>query len=186
METKICNKCKKILSIKKFYKNTDSKDKLQRRCIKCYSEYSKRRYSLNRERIKQQVKQYYQINKHQINFCKNKSHQIRRKKDINFRISDILRNRTRQVINGNYKSAPTLKLLGCSIEKLREHLEKQFQQGMNWGNLSFYGWHIDHIRPCASYDLSKPEEQQKCFHNTNLQPLWAEENMSKGDKYNES
>ena len=52
---------------------------------------------------------------------------------------------------------------------------------MSWDN---YGdWHIDHIRPCCSFDLSKIEEQEKCFHYSNLQPLWAEENMTKGGKY---
>ena len=52
---------------------------------------------------------------------------------------------------------------------------------MSWNN---YGkWHVDHIRPCIDFDLSKPEEQQKCFHYTNLQPLWAEENMRKHYKF---
>lgn len=45
-----------------------------------------------------------------------------------------------------------------------------------------YGWHIDHIVPCASFDLSKPEEQKKCFHYTNLQALWWRDNIVKGDK----
>jgi hypothetical protein len=52
---------------------------------------------------------------------------------------------------------------------------------MNWDNYGFYGWHIDHIRPCASFDLSKPSEQRKCFNYTNLQPLWATENWGKRD-----
>jgi len=59
------------------------------------------------------------------------------------------------------------------------HIEKQFKPGMNWENYSLYGWHIDHIRPCASFDLTKEEEIQKCFHYSNLQPLWAEENLKK-------
>jgi hypothetical protein len=59
-------------------------------------------------------------------------------------------------------------------------LEKQFTKGMNWKN---YGkWHIDHIKPCASFDLSLEHEQKLCFHFTNLQPLWAKDNIRKSDK----
>jgi desulfoferrodoxin (superoxide reductase-like protein) len=61
-------------------------------------------------------------------------------------------------------------------------LEKQFKLGMNWDNYGRSGWHIDHIKPCASFDLTKKEEQLKCFHYTNLQPLWARENLIKSDK----
>ena len=53
---------------------------------------------------------------------------------------------------------------------------------MTWKNWGVKGWHLDHIIPCASFDLSLPEEQKKCFHYTNLQPLWAEDNLSKGSK----
>lgn len=71
-------------------------------------------------------------------------------------------------------------MIGCSIEELKQYLEKQFKEGMTWDN---YGeWHIDHIIPCAAFDLTKEEEQLKCFNYTNLQPLWAEENEKKGDK----
>jgi len=59
---------------------------------------------------------------------------------------------------------------------------KQFKPGMTWDNYGYYGWHIDHKVPCSNFDLSKPEEQYKCFHYTNLQPLWAEENLIKGGK----
>jgi len=71
-------------------------------------------------------------------------------------------------------------MLGCTINELWIHLEKQFKQGMTRQN---HGkWHIDHIIPCVSFDLTKPEEQSKCFHYTNLQPLWASENLAKGSK----
>jgi len=53
---------------------------------------------------------------------------------------------------------------------------------MSWNNYTYIGWHVDHIKPCCQFDLSKPEEQAKCFHYTNLQPLWAEENLTKGKK----
>ena len=70
------------------------------------------------------------------------------------------------------------------IEELKIYLAQKFQTGMNWNNHG-YGedkWHIDHIRPCASFDLSKPEEQAICFHYSNLQPLWQKDNLQKGDK----
>ena len=60
------------------------------------------------------------------------------------------------------------------------HLEAQFKPGMTWDNYGLKGWHVDHIRPCASFDLRDPEQQRRCFHYTNLQPLWAEENLKKG------
>ena len=70
--------------------------------------------------------------------------------------------------------------IGCSIDELKEHLSSQFTEGMSWEN---YGeWHIDHIKPCASFDLSILEEQQKCFHYSNLKPLWALDNLKKGAK----
>jgi hypothetical protein len=72
-------------------------------------------------------------------------------------------------------------LIGCDISWLKEWLELHFREGMTWQN---YGriWHIDHIRPCAVFDLTKVEEQEKCFHWTNLQPLFAKENIKKGAK----
>ena len=71
-----------------------------------------------------------------------------------------------------------INLLGCTIQEARNHIEKQFIDGMSWEN---YGkWHIDHIKPCASFDLTKENDQRKCFHYTNLQPLWAKDNLVKG------
>jgi hypothetical protein len=80
------------------------------------------------------------------------------------------------------KSEKTLSYLGCSTEKFKEHMESQFTEGMNWNNHGFTGWHIDHIIPCSSFDLTKEEDIRKCFHYTNLQPLWGTQNMQKGSK----
>jgi hypothetical protein len=82
-------------------------------------------------------------------------------------------------LKGIGKHISTMELLGCTIEELRAHLEAQFQDGMSWDNRGYYGWHIDHIRPCASFDLTVPEQQKECFNYRNLQPLWARDNMSK-------
>ena len=74
-------------------------------------------------------------------------------------------------------------MIGCTIERLRNHLEAQFTDGMSWENYGKNGWHVDHIRPCASFDLTDPEQQRQCFHYTNLQPLWATDNMRKSAKW---
>jgi hypothetical protein len=81
------------------------------------------------------------------------------------------------------KTDSTIQLAGCTIQQLKSFLEAEFEEGMTWDN---YGeWHVDHIRPCASFNLEDPEEQKKCFHWTNLQPLWARDNIRKGDKWEE-
>lgn len=90
------------------------------------------------------------------------------------------------------KSGRTQELLGCSFEQLAKHLESLWQPGMSWENYGAYRiggsmtWHIDHIRPLASFDLTDPEQQKQCFHYTNLQPLWADENIAKSDRIGET
>jgi hypothetical protein len=105
------------------------------------------------------------------------------KKLIVMKITRNLRSRTRDALKGIIKSKHTLELLGCSVNQLRKHLESKFKPSMTWENYGVNGWTVDHIRPCASFDLLNPEEQYKCFHYTNLQPLWAIENSIKGDNY---
>ena len=78
------------------------------------------------------------------------------------------------------KKGKSSAFFGCTPEFLRKHIEQQFKLGMTWEN---YGaWHIDHIKPCASFDLTKPEERRACFHWSNLSPLWAADNIAKGAK----
>lgn len=84
----------------------------------------------------------------------------------------------------NFRKSKSLELLGCSIEECRKYLESKFLPGMTWKN-SGNGknkWNIDHIIPCSAFDLSYYEQQKLCFHYTNLQPLWCEDNQKKGDK----
>lgn len=118
--------------------------------------------------------------------CNNLNRRLLRLTNINFRLASSLRGRIWSVLKGNKKSASTEILLGCSVDFLRKHLESQFTYGMSWDN---YGtgkngkgmkeWHVDHIIPCCNFDLSKSEEQRKCFHYSNLQPLWAKKNLEK-------
>ena len=101
-------------------------------------------------------------------------------KNIDCRITCNLWNRIRSTLITNYETEPISRLLNCSVKHFKEHLKKQFTKGMSFEN---YGkWHIDHITPCRLFDLSDPQERKECFHYSNLQPLWAKDNLKKGGK----
>jgi hypothetical protein len=82
---------------------------------------------------------------------------------------------------GQKKTRTTFKLIGIPIQEFLKYLESLFQPGMSWENRA--EWHIDHVRPCATFELSDPEQQRQCFHYTNLQPLWGVENMRKNSHW---
>lgn len=86
-----------------------------------------------------------------------------------------------RLINKNKKS--TFDVLNYTVEELKQHLESKFQPGMTWDNWGRSGWHIDHIKPLASFNLSIPEEHKQACHYTNLQPLWAKDNLSKNKRF---
>ena len=99
--------------------------------------------------------------------------------DSKFRLLDNLRTRLYNALKrrGIRKTTSTIKLCGCSLEKLKQHIENQFYDGMSWEKKNF---HIDHMEPCALFNLEDEEEQRKCFHYTNLKPEWPSKNMSDG------
>ena len=113
----------------------------------------------------------------------NKRHRERYDTDDLYAITKRLRSRMHHAIDdqGACKSDTTMALLGCTPKQARAHIESQFAPGMSWDNRS--EWHIDHTRPCASFDLEDESEQRVCFHYSNLQPLWAADNLAKGSLY---
>lgn len=145
-------------------------------------EYNNNYYQANTEAIRDNKKSYYVANKDSINRYKREYVRKRLATDINFKLSYYLRDRLRKAILGNQKAGSAVRDLGCTVPELKQHLESKFQEGMNWENHGMYGWHIDHIIPLASFDLTDREQFLKACHYTNLQPLWAEDNLSKGDK----
>jgi hypothetical protein len=166
---------------------------------KIYKKNNKERikqYNLeNKIHISEYKSEYYQKNKAKINEA-NKILRLknpdkyrkymreylkkRKEKDVNFKITNYLRSRLYNAMKGKVKGESTSILIGCSIDFLKGHLQSKFSCGMNFEN---YGkWHIDHIIPCAKFDLTKIENQKKCFHYANLQPLWAIDNIKKRDK----
>lgn len=142
---------------------------------------TKRLRKLNPERAKISNNNFYYRHKKEI--LEN------RKNDINYVIMNKQRGRVAHAVKhqGTIKVDKTIKLIGCSIDELKKYLEKQFKPGMTWKNYGIYGWHIDHIIPCCIFNLVEEEQQRICFHYTNLQPLWAKDNLTKGAKvfYNE-
>lgn len=141
---------------------------------------SKRWQENNRDKVRASIRKWGRNNKDKIN----QQRKARRRVDPLFAVGMALRARMLQALRRDAagKATNTLGLLGCTIPELRAHLETQFTPGMTWANRGLKGWHIDHIRPCASFDLTNPAEQRACFHYTNLQPLWAEENRVKAAK----
>jgi hypothetical protein len=130
------------------------------------------------------IKQYRIKNKEKIRQTSNDWQKNKYYTDTSYRLRNVLQKRIIAAIKGNYKSASTVELLGCSIEQFKLYLEAQFwkDERVDWITYGPKGWHLDHIRPCASFDLSDPTQQKKCFHYTNLQPLWWDENIAKADK----
>lgn len=187
MRTKICTKCHKRKLLNKFYKASNQKTGIRPDCKDCSNEYYKEYYKKNYLQINKYWRNYYRTNRNELlNYRKNNLHiynkqrKIRRFNDISYKIKENLRNRLRQALKGQNKALSTMFLIGCEIDYLMYHIQKQFKYGMTWDN---HGeWHIDHKLPCASFDLSKPKEQRKCFNFKNLQPLWAIDNIRKGNK----
>lgn len=105
--------------------------------------------------------------------------------DVEFRLKSRLQARIGVAVrkSATTKAARTEQLVGCTVATLRRWLESQFLEGMKWENYRRDGWHIDHIRPCAMFDLTDPEQQRACFHFTNLRPLWASDNLRKNDTF---
>jgi hypothetical protein len=172
----------------------------RRNATKC-REYYKQYRSLNKEKCKEAVgkwkrsnptywKQYQSEHREQTRAYENAWKKSNRSKvrltekrhldkNPNRRLRTNLSRRIRRALNGFVKKFSTAEFTGCTLEELRSRVSSQFKPGMSWDN---YGtvWHIDHILPCASFDLSKLEDQRRCFHFSNLQPLFAIENIQKG------
>lgn len=112
----------------------------------------------------------------------NASERRKRRTNPNFRIKCSLRSRLYIAMRGSAKSLATMALVGCELPALWRHLETQFRADMTRDN---YGsvWEVDHIKPCALFDLSQPDQQRACFHFTNLQPLFKGDNQRKGARY---
>lgn len=138
----------------------------------------------NRERFRQLARDSYYRNREKVIQRNYEYTKKRRQVDINYNLTILLRQRLNSALKGNTKTGSAVSDLGCTIEELRLHLESKFENGMTWDNHGRHGWHIDHIKPLSSFDLSDPEQLKLAVHYTNLQPLWAVDNLRKSNKEN--
>lgn len=143
-------------------------------CRPCYIAMFKIK---KRDHIADYHKKKYVSNKKEIN-AKIK---IRLHTDPNYKLRDLLRSRIRHLIKKSDRHSH-IDHLGCSVSQLKSYLESKFQVGMTWENHGRYGWHVDHIKPLASFDLTDIVQFAEACHYTNLQPLWAKDNLAKSSK----
>ena len=144
----------------------------------------------NKIKIAAHKKEYREKNKNKISEHARWYQKNRAKIDLIYKLTCALRSRLYKAIKNNYKTGSAIRDLGCTVEELKAHLEAKFYQNygtgevMTWNNWSPHGWHIDHIIPLATIETAEDKFAQTkiCCHYTNLQPLWAKENLSKGAK----
>lgn len=197
-----CNEEKNISCFGKAKQNKDGLNGRCKDCIKIYqSNYRGEYYINNKEKLNDKHKEYYLLNKDKMdkyyktyreqNKDKSKAYsqayyllnknKINKYKynylnnNIDIKIKHRLRSRITMAMRSinTDRCESSASLLGCSVGEFKKYLENKFTKGMSWENYGKNGWHIDHIKPCDSFDLTLPDEQKKCFHYTNLQPLWA-------------
>jgi len=155
-----------------------------------YQNNSKKYYNNNKDIVKQNATTWQKINpllvkkyskkwrinnKEYFKKWRNNKYNI----DFSFRLRIILGNRLNECLKKSKtnKDSNIIKLLGCSLNELKIFLESKFTPEMNWDNHGKV-WEIDHIKPCASFDLTDIKQQQKCFHYSNLQPLFKTTEIS--------
>jgi hypothetical protein len=176
----------------------------KKRCDSCQIQYRKLYWKAResnpkrKEQNKKRIKKFFEKNPDKrseysrvIRYGKNRKNYLAKKRkrnkkynqDVGIKLANISRTRIWIALKrqGLDKNNSTMELIGCSKEELIKHLESQFIEGMTWENWSLNGWHIDHIRPISSFDLSDPAQAKECFHYSNLQPLWAIDNLKKSD-----
>jgi len=159
----------------------------------------KKWYENNKEYKKEKDKEYriknwdkkkiYNAEWKRKNYKDMKENPYRKLEFAEYKVKTNTSRRIREML-GQKKSERTMHYVGCSLEEFRKHLETKFLQNMSWDN---YGetveknkidaWQIDHIIPCTAFDLNNKLEVRACFHYTNLQPLWAADNIQKHGNY---
>jgi len=206
-----CKKCGKAKKDTDFCKDKSRKSGLHPYCKECNKKRIVLYTALHREEArersrlwvlnnKERVKEYREdpsVKKHKKTYMKGYRAQNcssikekqkaydsdRIKKDLSYARAISFRKHLGVALKSNAVNSVIATDIGCSIGKARKHLESLFQTGMTWDNWGRHGWHIDHIRPLSSFNLTIPKQFKEAVHYTNMQPLWAYQNLEKGKHY---
>jgi len=189
-EKKRCTKCFKIKLFNFFVPQKAGYMGVKAQCKECDTKYDKQFQSKNNTRAerdktdkaKQYRKKYVAENLDWWRKYEREYRYNRRREDMFFKIKGNLSGRLSDLINKRNLSTNTLELIGCDRETFLSYIEKQFTEGMTWENYGLKGWHVDHILPLSLFDLTVEDEVRKACHYTNLQPLWWQDNLEKGNK----
>jgi hypothetical protein len=196
-----CKECRKIDKKEDYQKHKKSISHRQKKykednCEKLL-EYSRKYYHENKEKLLKNKKEYYKKNseiiyeklliynknnREKVNHYKNQYNKEKKKSSTLYKLKISMRDRLNKYFKYSSlnKNNKTFNIIGCTPNYLKEHLEIQFTHGMSWENHGLFGWHIDHIVPLSS--AKTEEDLYKLCHYTNLQPLWAKDNLSKSSK----
>ena len=166
---KTCKTCGETKERKRFYRNTTMADGREGNCKACRRTAMRERYQSDPEHRELHTRRCVARQAERYNT------------DEAFRLTQLLRCRMRSALDGRCKAGKSIDLLGCTPEFLKQHLESLFTDGMAWGQKG--QWHVDHVFPVIAFDLTDKRQQRYAFHWSNLQPLWAEDNLCKKDKY---
>lgn len=190
MKTKRCKSCEKVKPISCFYtqkRKSGNGTWPFTSCKPCYNESRMEYRTKNKESRHIKWREWVENNRDKVNGYSRSWWRKRRPLSSAYYkayTARILRGRLSAALKQtrNKKSSRALDLLGCTIDEFKKWIESQFKPGMSWENHGYHTWHVDHIRPVSSFDLSDPVQQAECFHYTNHQPLWALENLKKGKR----
>lgn len=177
-DERICKACNINKSLNDFFICNKKTNRYFFICKICHGENRKNYVLNNKEQIKQKRKIYSNDEKNKER--ERERNKERYKNDTEYKIKCCLRTRFKQALRNNTKSSSALHILGCDIEYFKKWISYQFEDWMTWENHGL--WELDHVKPCASFNLLLKEEQYTCFNWKNYRPIHKDINNSKNDK----
>ena len=187
--SRICLACNRERNFSTFGKKKIGKYGFRSNCKECEADISRRRRHQSPEKRKEIARRWIELNREKRRAIVRRAQAKSLLNPVN-RLKAVLRKQLVEILNnkGIRKTESALFLVGCTLEELKDHIEHRFSPGMNWTNYGLYTrknplrWNIDHIIPIAAFDLNDLVERRRCFHFTNLRPLWGRDNILKSNK----